>query len=457
MSSSLEDLIINTNNVVNTNLSKLNNKISLIKIGLDQNNENELNELYYRISINFNSLIVKIHSKLFEIIDKYESIIKQNEKDILQLMMDKMLLQIENNHLKEIRIFNFNNKNNKCQQKKLNIKTSHSKEINNIYLEKLSKLNEHKFNNSADIRHNKFLTKSSSNLNNLDSNKSLKKYKKIQKFKTKTKRIKKFFDCSKTLFNDNIDKKKVERSYLNINNIKDEMNSIINKNNRQISISSNNKVTNNTSVNIYNTTNSQYSINNYDYKKNHIIFIKRKNESNKNNIRINKQPQNYLLMNLKMKKPAYNNIKLKNETNKNNIQSMDNIKSVLNDKIKLKTNYNDIKNLNNNELSFYDKINKSQVNVSRNYKSKEHNNNNLYYNTELYKIEAEYGDQNKEKEKSNINNKKIKENVKLFTRKKKFVSLNIKSLKYPNLFDKIKVKNNNRNEDNIESYPSQNN
>ena len=158
-----------------------------------------------------------------------------------------------------------------------------------------------------------------------------------------------------------------------------------------------------------------------------------------------------------MKKPAYNNIKLKNETNKNNIQSMDNIKSVLNDKIKLKTNYNDIKNLNNNELSFYDKINKSQVNVSRNYKSKEHNNNNLYYNTELYKIEAEYGDQNKEKEKSNINNKKIKENVKLFTRKKKFVSLNIKSLKYPNLFDKIKVKNNNRNEDNIESYPSQNN
>ena len=118
---------------------------------------------------------------------------------------------------------------------------------------------------------------------------------------------------------------------------------------------------------------------------------------------------------------------------------MDNIKSVLNEKIKLKTNYNDIKNFNNNELSFYDKINKSQVNVSRNYKSKEHNNNNLYYNTELYKIEAEYGDQNKEKEKSNINNKKIKENVKLFTRKKKFVSLNIKSLKYPNLFDKIKV------------------
>ena len=153
-----------------------------------------------------------------------------------------------------------------------------------------------------------------------------------------------------------------------------------------------------------------------------------------------------------MKKPIYNNINLIDKTNKNEnyIQNMDNLPDVINDKKKSKKNYSKIKNFNNNEKLFYDKINKSHINLSRNYKNKEHN-KDLFYKTEFDEIEAEYGDKNKQKKRLNINNKKTNEDIKQLTRKKKFVSLNIKSLKYPCLLDKYKEKKNSENENNIEN------
>ena len=101
MTSQLIDLVNTTNNIVYENLQKLNSKFKKIQKNQLISEEEEYDSLNCKINIYFTSFIEQMKAKFILATQEYEEQIKQNNKDIIDLMMENMLLKIEKNSLLE--------------------------------------------------------------------------------------------------------------------------------------------------------------------------------------------------------------------------------------------------------------------------------------------------------------------------------------------------------------------
>ena len=423
MSSLSQDLPISANDFINNNLLKLKKKINYIKSNIEDDDDNIYDQLYCKINIYFTSILDKVRLKYLAAIDKYKNIIKQYEKDILKLMMDNMLLKIEINSLKEKNeskkkkknlskiknIFpNINNNNhinnnynmdttdnrtnlrnqfyrsqeniNNIKNKSVDffIKYNNNIGINNNKKDKLNKRNLTSINNKLK-KCNKNVIKNininkNGNISNKSSNSNFNFL--IKKgnnsvisdnviFPLSCKKNKKSFRLDE--IEKNIKKHKSTLTLCNIRKIKDEMETIINKNkynnkknkfyiinedsveinenylideNTRQTINNNkikninnnmsNNIIHNTSINIFNPSKGLYPLNviNYNVKHENNKIYKTKVDDNSNNNIITSLKNVY--SNLKSKKKIFNNTKLNKNNNNNNynIKTEENIKKV---------------------------------------------------------------------------------------------------------------------------------
>ena len=101
MTSQLIDLVNTTNNIVFENLQKLNSKFKKIQKDQILNEEEEYDSLNCKINIYFTTFIEQMNIKFILATQEYEKKIEQNNKDILDLMMENMLLKIEKDSILE--------------------------------------------------------------------------------------------------------------------------------------------------------------------------------------------------------------------------------------------------------------------------------------------------------------------------------------------------------------------
>ena len=101
MTSQLIDLVNTTNNIVFENLQKLNSKFKKIQKDQILNEEEEYDSLNCKINIYFTTFIEQMKIKFILATQEYEKKIEQNNKDILDLMMENMLLKIEKDSILE--------------------------------------------------------------------------------------------------------------------------------------------------------------------------------------------------------------------------------------------------------------------------------------------------------------------------------------------------------------------
>ena len=136
MTSQLIDLVNTTNNIVYENLQKLNSKFKNIHKNQIINEEEEYDSLNCKISIYFNSFMEQMKTKFIIATQEYENQIQQNNKDIIDLIMENMLLKIEKDSLLEEKNKNdlyFNDYINLTIQKEKNtINTNINKNLNSI-------------------------------------------------------------------------------------------------------------------------------------------------------------------------------------------------------------------------------------------------------------------------------------------------------------------------------------
>ena len=101
--------ITDSNNVIYENLTKIYEKIFLLKNTFNLEEDDEYEEFYNRISFYFSNILAQIKLKYIESIKVLEEKNKNNEKDILNLIMENMLLKIENEYLEEKNMLNLSN------------------------------------------------------------------------------------------------------------------------------------------------------------------------------------------------------------------------------------------------------------------------------------------------------------------------------------------------------------
>ena len=101
MTSQLIDLVNTTNNIVHENLQKLNSKLKIIQENQNIYEEEEYDSLNCKINIYFTTFIEQMKAKFILATKEYEKQIEQNNRDILDLMMENMLLKIERDALAE--------------------------------------------------------------------------------------------------------------------------------------------------------------------------------------------------------------------------------------------------------------------------------------------------------------------------------------------------------------------
>ena len=101
MTSQLIDLVNTTNNIVYENLQKLNSKFKKIQSNQNISEEEEYDTLNCKINIYFTTFIEQMKTKFILATQEYERKIEQNNKDILDLIMENMLLKIEKDSLLE--------------------------------------------------------------------------------------------------------------------------------------------------------------------------------------------------------------------------------------------------------------------------------------------------------------------------------------------------------------------
>ena len=126
MTSQLIDLVNTTNNIVFENLQKLNSKFKKIQKNIIINEESQYDSLNSKISIYFTTFIEQMKSKFIIATRKYEKQIQQNNKDIIELLMENMLLKLEKDELKQKQI------QNTFQKTKNSINSNIIKNLNNI-------------------------------------------------------------------------------------------------------------------------------------------------------------------------------------------------------------------------------------------------------------------------------------------------------------------------------------
>ena len=108
MTSQLIELVNTTNNIVFENLQKLNSKFKKIHKKLIINEESQYDSLNSKISIYFTTFIEQMKSKFILATRKYEKQIQQNNKDIIELIMENILLKLEKDELKQKEIKHYN-------------------------------------------------------------------------------------------------------------------------------------------------------------------------------------------------------------------------------------------------------------------------------------------------------------------------------------------------------------
>ena len=112
---SLNDIVTKTNTIIYNNLTKIHDKLTLIQSNLIEEEDEEYENFFTRINIYFSSIVNQLKLNFIESIksiEKREKILQkeninlkktiaQNEKDILSLIMENMLLKLENENFKE--------------------------------------------------------------------------------------------------------------------------------------------------------------------------------------------------------------------------------------------------------------------------------------------------------------------------------------------------------------------
>ena len=182
MTSQLIDLVNTTNNIVYQNLQKLNSKFKNIQKTQMINEEEEYDSLNCKINIYFTTIIEQMKTKFILAIQEYEKIIKQNNKDILDLMMENMILKIEKDSLLEEKKKNNLYLNDYSENKKsINVKKINSKKktnsqsiVSNIEIYSLIKS---EFNNNIYNKNNIRNNMNGNNLYDIINNNNLKKKK----------------------------------------------------------------------------------------------------------------------------------------------------------------------------------------------------------------------------------------------------------------------------------------
>ena len=116
----VNDIVTTTNTVIQENLSKLNEKLSIIRNDIIDDQDDEYENFYNRINFYFSTIISELKLNFLEslkksqknetVLQKENQILKQriesDEKDILNLIMENMLLKIENETLEEKNMIN---------------------------------------------------------------------------------------------------------------------------------------------------------------------------------------------------------------------------------------------------------------------------------------------------------------------------------------------------------------
>ena len=148
MTSQLIDLVNTTNNIVFENLQKLNSKFKKIHKNLIINEESQYDSLNSKISIYFTTFIEQMKSKFILATRKYEKQIQQNNKDIIELIMENILLKLEKDELKQKEIKHYTDIT--FQKTKNSINTNIIKNLNNIKANNI--LNKDVSNNNINIK-----------------------------------------------------------------------------------------------------------------------------------------------------------------------------------------------------------------------------------------------------------------------------------------------------------------
>ena len=249
MSKKLNDLINSTNTIIIENLKKLFENFTVINKFQEDNNDNEFDIFFCKINIYFRNFIEQIKLKYIKELEIYEKKIEENNKDILELMMENMLLKIEKNSIESHQTINkekiknnkdclihsllkveFNNNNNYCN---INTKTnfyntgSHKKSCGSQ--ENNKKDTKKKLSKSKNKNYQSIINNETNNLNEfflmnkiegIDSNNS-----NNQDSICHERNLKSIFT------EPNYDNNEKSDNYYFIKKIKKEMNEILNKNN----------------------------------------------------------------------------------------------------------------------------------------------------------------------------------------------------------------------------------
>ena len=415
MTSQLIDLVNTTNNIVFENLQKLNSKFKKIQKNIITNEESQYDYLTSKISIYFTTFIEQMKSKFILSIRKYEKQINQNNKDIIELLMENMLLKLEKDDLKqkEIKYLNDYTKNS--------INTNIIKNLNNI-----KKNNNMNNPNNIIINSRKKNSQKNSLLNNgicYDQNKNnifpINNFNLFDIFNTNnkasSKKKKKSNSCNK-FNNNNYNFNFITGSRLDLNKYYSR-----NKTNISYNTIGKNIFGSQENLNVQKNKNS-FSLKDFRKANKGINKTKSKKSSSKKNTKHFNyiSDDNFLIDNYKSKKgydnnnmqiitePCYKgNIKNKE---KNNFYCIKQIKEEMNEILKNKKNINDnnyICDIHNTETGniienqMNNNNNKIKLPMGYNYyysKNKLNNNNNINISTT-----------NKKKSKNNIQNKFPKE------------------------------------------------
>lgn len=378
MTSQLIDLVNSTNNIVFENLKKLNSKFKKIQKNIISSEEEQYDSLNSKISIYFTTFIQQLKMKFILAIQRYEKQIKQNNKDIIDLIMENMLLKLDNNDLEEkvkkykITFDNYNYTDITFQKAKNSINSNIIKNLHNMKKQNNNNNNQELFeifNNNNNFKQKKKVN-SCNKLNNNNYNFITGSRLDLNKYYIKNKNNVSCNNIVKTIFDsqEDINYSKNKNSY----SLKDFHKNKNGLNKNKIKKHSSNKTLKHSNyINGENCIIDNYkSKNNKNFDDNKIKII----EPSFGNAIKNKEKINYYSIN-KIKEEM-DEILSKKNINENNFN---------NNIININTSGNIIDNqINNNSklqigYNYYYSKNKQNNNITSLNNKKSKNNNNIQY------------------------------------------------------------------------------
>ena len=301
MTSQLIDLVNTTNNIVFENLQKLNSKFKKIQKNIITNEESQYDFLTSKISIYFTTFIEQMKSKFVLCMRKYEKQLNQNNKDIIELLMENMLLKIEKDDLKQKELKYSNEYTDiTFQRTKNSINTNIIKNLNNMK-------NNNNINNNIQRKKSNQKIGGNNGIYNEQNKNSINNFNLFEIFNKKKSGSKKKANSCNKFNNNNYNFNFITGSRLDLNRYYSR-----NKNNISYNIIGRNIFGSQENLNIQKNKNS-FSLKDFRKGKNGFSKNKSKKNSSKKNYKhfnyIN--DDNYLIDNYKSKKcPNYENNKL---------------------------------------------------------------------------------------------------------------------------------------------------